>query len=112
MKLGYFEKGRFIEFPTTKLKTTEETLYELNNRMDALERNYGNFHFHTDIGFRDATEIIICGVLNGKDYVQKYYIPESETQALLKILRNMQSSMQRGRFDLPRGYGGGLWGKI
>jgi len=99
-QLGRFEGGKWI--PIIYPRAPETTLYSLDRRLNRLEGIIGSsLHYHADIHTRSATEVIIAGELNGRDFVGRYLFGPAAVPELLNIIKELGHVIQRGRVDVP-----------
>jgi hypothetical protein len=104
---GYFSKGVWIEKPTWKPKPV--TMIDIDRRLCIIERIVGSScRIHADIHVKDNSEVIVCGVLNGQDYVRKFDVPDDSLPELIKMLKELKQVVRLGYIDKPFGLYFGL----
>ena len=97
---GYFSKGVWIEIPERKPKSI--TINDIERRLCLIERIVGSScRIHADIHAKGNSEVIVCGMLNGQDYVKKFVVPDISLPELIKWLNELKQVVRLGHIDKP-----------
>lgn len=54
-----------------------------------------------DVGFREASHVIVIGRYRGNDYIQSYTLNETDLDGLIRHLREMEKFGNIRRIDAP-----------
>ena len=102
---GRFVEGRWI--PTSTWRRVPPTLDDHEARLSRLEAAVGSScRAHADIHMRGASEVIVCGELNGRDYVHIFRVANGSVPEVVRMLKALSRTVPIGRVDspLPRGF--------
>ena len=97
---GFFSNGAWVEIPIRKSKPI--VLEDIERRLSILEEiNGSSSRIHADINVRGTSLVIVCGVLNGRDYVSKFEVPNSSLPEIIAILKELNRVIKMGYVDTP-----------
>lgn len=100
--VGYFEKGKWVTIPLQTVPPL--TLENVDGRVRRLEKLIGeSFECHADVNVIGDSKVIVCGELQGHDFVKIFSVHNSQFPALIDMLYELCHVMRPGRMDLPRG---------
>ena len=100
---GRFVQGRWVVTPTWR--RVPPTLDDHEARLSRLEGAVGaSCQAHADINPRGTSEVIVCGELDGRDYVHIFRVADGSVSEVIRMLKCLGRTMPIGRVDAPRGF--------